>query len=71
MIDCLIEIGEEIVACNGSFFNGDTIFQLRQLLCDEDVEEVKLVVRNGDTRREVLLRRELILGQQLRKDSKI
>jgi hypothetical protein len=71
MIDCLIEIGEEIVACNGSSFNGDTIFQLRQLLCDEDVEEVKLVVRNGDTRREVLLRRELILGQQLRKDSKI
>lgn len=61
-----IKIGEEIMACNGRPFNGDAIFQLRQLLSDENVEKVELVVKNEDTRREVLLRKEMILSRQLR-----
>ena len=58
-----IKVGEEIVACNGRPFNGDTIFQLRHLISDEKVEEVRLVLKNGDTRREVLLRKEKLLSQ--------
>jgi len=61
-----IKVREEIMACNGRPFNGDTIFQLRQLISDEKVEEVRLVVKNQDTRREVLLRKEMLLSREPR-----
>ena len=61
-----IKVGEEITACNGRPFNGDTIFQLRQLISDEKMEEVRLVVKNQDTRREVLLRKEMLLSREPR-----
>jgi S1-C subfamily serine protease len=61
-----IKVGEEIVACNGRPFDGDTIFQLRQLISDEKVEEVHLVVNNEDTRREVLVRKGLLLSREHR-----
>jgi S1-C subfamily serine protease len=61
-----IKVGEEIMACNERPFNGDTIFQLRQLISDEKVEEVRLVVKNQDTRREVFLRKEMLLSREPR-----
>jgi predicted aspartyl protease len=63
-----IEVGEEIIACNGRPFNGDTIFQLRHLVSDEKVEEVKLVVKKDTVRREVLLRKETLLSRGRRND---
>ena len=58
-----IKVGEEIIACNGRPVNGDTILQLRHLISDEKVEEVRLVFKNEDTRREVLLRKEMLLSR--------
>ena len=59
-----IKVGEEIGACNERPFTGDTIFQLRQLISDEHVDKAKLVVKNGETRREVLLRKEILLSRE-------
>jgi hypothetical protein len=59
-----IKVGEEIIACNGRPFNGKSIFQLRQLISDETVEDVKLVVKNGETQREVLLRKDHLLSRE-------
>ena len=61
-----IRVGEEIIACNGRPFNGDAVSQLRQLLSDESVEEVKLVVKHEETQREVLLRKEMLLRKEPR-----
>jgi hypothetical protein len=61
-----IKVGEEIIACNGRPFNGDTIFQLRQLVSDETEEGVNLVVKNDKARREVLLHKEKLLSRERR-----
>lgn len=58
-----IKVGEEIIACNGKPFNGDAIFQLRRLISDEKVTEVRLVLKNEGARREVLLRKETLLSR--------
>lgn len=63
-----IKVGEEIIACNGRPFNGDTIFQLRQLISNDKVEDVKLLVKNEETQREVLLRKEHLLSRDRRQD---
>jgi hypothetical protein len=59
-----IKIGEEIISCNERPFNGDTIYQLRQLISDEIVEKVKLVVKNEETQREVIVRKEMLLSRE-------
>jgi predicted metalloprotease with PDZ domain len=64
--DAGIKVGEKIIACSGRPFNGDTIFQLRQLISDESVEDAKVLVKNQDTQREVLLRKELLLSKKRR-----
>ena len=61
-----IKIGEEIVAGNGRPFNGDTISQLRRLISDEAVIEVKLMVKNEGAQREVLLHKEHLMGRERR-----
>lgn len=61
-----IKVGEEIIACDGRPFNGDTIFPLRQLLNDQAVEEVRLSVKSEGARREVLLRKGHLLGRDRR-----
>jgi hypothetical protein len=61
-----IKVGEEIIACNGRPFNADTIFQLRQLISDETVEEVKLIVKSEGTQREVPLHKEQLLSKERR-----
>jgi hypothetical protein len=61
-----IKVGEKIIACNGRSFGGDTIFQLRQLISDETVEEVKLIFKNKETQREVLLHKEHLLSREHR-----
>jgi predicted aspartyl protease len=59
-----IKVAEEIVACNGTHFKGDDIYELRQLLDDEDLKEAKLAVRNRDGQREVVLCKEMILRRK-------
>lgn len=61
-----IKVGEEIIACNARLFKGETIFQLRQLISDETVEEVKLLVKNEGTQREVRLHKEHLLSRERR-----
>ena len=59
-----IRIGDEIVACNGTPYIGDDIFELRQLLNEEDLKEVKIAVRNRDGHQEIALHKEMILGRR-------
>ena len=61
-----IKVGEEIIAVNGRPFNGDTIFQLRQLISDDKVEDVTLLVNNEGTHREVLLHKGHLLSRDRR-----
>ena len=56
-----VDVGDEIVACNGMPFSGDAIFELRQLIRDENVKEIKLVVKDEEGQREVVLHKEMIL----------
>ena len=56
-----IDVGDEIVVCNGMPFSGDAIFELRQLIRDENVKEIKLVVKDEEGQREVVLHKEMIL----------
>ena len=58
-----IGVGDEIVACNGMPFSGDAIFELRQLIRDENVKEVKLVVKDKEDQREVILYKEMLLDR--------
>jgi len=59
-----IRVGDEIVACNGKNFNGDAIFELRQLIGDENVKEAALVVKNEEGQREVILHKEMLLDSE-------
>ncbi len=59
-----IKVGDEIVACNGKDFNGDAIFELRQLIDDENVKEAALVVKNEKGQREVILHKEMLLDSE-------
>ncbi len=58
-----IDVGDEIVACNGMPFSGDAIFELRQLIIDENVNEIKLIVKDEERQREVILYKEMLLGR--------
>jgi hypothetical protein len=44
-------------------FSGDAIFELRQLIRDENVKEVKLVVKDKEDQREVILYKEMLLDR--------
>jgi hypothetical protein len=59
-----IDAGDEIVVCNGKPFNGDAIFELRQLIRDENVKEVKLVVKDKEGSRKVILHKEMLLDRE-------
>ena len=59
-----IDVGDEIVACNGTPFSGDAIFELRQRIRDENVKEVTLVVKDVEGQREVILHKEMLLGRE-------
>jgi predicted aspartyl protease len=59
-----IDVGDEIVAYNGTPFNGDAIFELRQHIRDENVKEVKLVVKDEEGQREVILHKEMLLDRE-------
>lgn len=59
-----ISVGDEIVACNGTPYMADDIYDLRQLLNDEGLKEIKLAVRNKEGHREVVLHKEIILGKK-------
>jgi len=61
-----IDVGDEIVACDGTPYMGDDIYELRQLLDDKNLKKVKLVVRNKNGQREVILHKEMILGKEER-----
>ena len=56
-----IKVGDEIVECNSTPLNGDDIFKARQLIKNEDVKEIKLVVKDKEGQREVSLRKEMLL----------
>lgn len=42
----------------------DDIFKLRQLLTDENLKEVKLIVKNRESQHEVSLHKEMLLAKK-------
>jgi len=56
-----IQVGDEIVGCSSMPVSSDDIFKLRQLLTDENLKDVKLVVKNKERQREVSLHKKMLL----------
>jgi len=56
-----IKVGDEIVECNSTPLHGDDIFKTRRLIKNEDVKEIRLVVKDKDGQREVILHKEILL----------
>jgi hypothetical protein len=57
-----IKIGDEIVESDSMLLSGDNIFKTRQLIKNEDVKEVKLLVKDKEGQREVILHKAMILN---------
>jgi len=57
-----IQVGDEIVGCNSMPVSSDDIFKLRQLLTEENLKDVKLVVKDKEGRHEVSLHKEMLLA---------
>jgi C-terminal processing protease CtpA/Prc len=57
-----IKVGNEIVECNSMPLSGDDIFKTRQLIKNEDVIEVKLVVKDKEDQRVVVLHKEMLFN---------
>lgn len=56
-----IMVGDEITECNSKSLIGDDIFELRQLLENESVKDIKLVVKNKEGQREISLHKDMLL----------
>jgi hypothetical protein len=56
-----IRVGDEIVGCSSMPVSSGDIFKLRQLLTDENLKDVKLVVKNKERQREVSLHKKMLL----------
>ncbi len=59
-----VNVGDEIVACNGTPFKGDDIYELRQLLNNEYLRKAKLAIKNEEGQREVVLDKEIMLKRE-------
>ena len=56
-----IKIGDEVVACNSNPIGGENIAELRKLIQNIKVDTIELTVKNSKGRREVTLRKKMIL----------
>lgn len=58
-----INVGDEIVACNSTPINGDDISKLRQLVKNENIKDVKFVVKDKEGQHEVSLKKRMLLDR--------
>lgn len=56
-----IKVGDEIVECNSMPLSGDDVFKIMQLIKNENVKEVKLVVKDKESQHELILHKAIIL----------
>lgn len=59
-----IRVGDEIVGCSSMPVSSDDIFELRQLLKDENLKEVNLAVKDKEGQHGVNLRKEMLLDRK-------
>jgi predicted aspartyl protease len=57
-----IQVGDEIVECNSMTVSSDDIFKLRQLLTNENLKDIKLIVKDKEGQHEVSLHKEMLLN---------
>jgi len=56
-----IRVGDEIVECNSMPVSSGDIFRLRQLINNEDMKDIKLVIKDKEGQHEVSLHKEMLL----------